>query len=162
MTLFNIIYILSLNQNCLCVEGSAGCVQTRERNRPQAGVCRPLHHRTAVGRRHQRTVGPTGHQHPVSETPNWAAPQNSFQVLTFLFVLCTSSFPNNYWDKFVKRKVRHLHVFFFHPSFFSAVASRLVIFTKCQPQRRRPAAVSDLPPLCRWSKSTATCTAPRG
>lgn len=148
-----------LIRDCLCVQGSAGCVQAREGNRPQAGVCRPLHHGTAVGRRHQRTMGPTGHQHSVSEPPNWAAPQNSCSTLTSFLYSLYKFFPQQLLGQICQTQSK---TFTSLVSFLSAVASRLVIFTKCQPRRHPPPAVSDLPPLCRWSKSTETCTAPRG
>lgn len=59
------------------------------------------------------------------------------------YTVFTSSFPNNYWDKFVKRKVSGLCNF--HLVWH---AHNLVIFNKCQPQCH-PLPVSVLLPFCR-------------
>lgn len=53
----------------VCVRGGLGAacdLQTWEGGGQEAGVWWPLHHRAAVWGRHQRAVGPIGHQHAVS------------------------------------------------------------------------------------------------
>lgn len=87
--------------------GSFSGFQEGEGDRQEARVWRFVHHRAAVGRRHQRPVGSPRHQHAVSR----ARFRCSSCFVTFtardlkVLHLDFRSFPNNYWDKFIKRKV---------------------------------------------------------
>lgn len=53
---------------CVCHLGATGDLQAWEGGGQEAGIWRPLYHRTAVWGWYQGTMGQTGHQHTVSNT----------------------------------------------------------------------------------------------
>lgn len=86
--------------------GSSGGLQKGKGDRQEAWVWWFVHHWTTFWWWHQGSVGSARHQHSVSLWFRFGFGRAQLLIPRAKVLHCHfRSFPNNYWDKFIKRKV---------------------------------------------------------